>query len=995
MDSANNMDMNNKNAYRIWKIGTWNIKSLTGKEHELIQEFEKEELDILGICETKKKGQGIQEMEGGHLLLYSGVTNEMRAKRGVGCIIRKDHVKNLTKWTFVSDRILKIDMKIGTQEITTIIIIYGPDENERAASKDEFWEKLTDVSENTTGRLIILGDMNSRVGKRTGNVSHDVIGKYGEEHTNNNGRRLIDFCLQNELIITNTFYQHKSIHMYTREMKSRNERSVIDYLLTKRTFRKEVMDVRVQRGAEIGSDHYLVKAKLRIRDRTHETPNQIQHKVSNEVIKAYKLRDPLIAKDYKDTTEGKIANIKVEWRDWSLEKMWQAFREICLTSASETCGKMIINRNRKQTRWWNEEIRNEVRQKKQKWQKYLVSKSRESYHEYKQQRRKVKELIQQAKNRSWEEFGTKMEQDRWGNQKLFYKVLKNARKEKPNIIRQVKGKNNQILTSENEIMERWKEYFYELLNKDTSTSVANQVAEFSTESIIDEEMEDAITNEELTMAIKECKRGKSAGNDKITSEMLKNLGKEGEEMLTNIFNKIWNEGHVPQDWTTGIIMPIHKKGDTRNCSNYRGITLLSIASKLYESVIEKRLRIQIEPQLEEAQSGFRKGRSTQDHIFTIKQIIEKTRTKNTKVFVAFVDLEKAFDRVSLKTVWESLQRRGIQPKIIRTIQRLYTNNKNYVRKDNMQSETFTVNDGLRQGGVLSPILFIIIMDDIIKEAQKSTKKAHIGYNNLKAVNLSECAFADDLLICANRESDLQHNLNVWNSELCKRNLKINVNKTKVMVIGKDTRKINIKINQQQLEQVETYKYLGVKIRSDGSMEDEINERINNATRTYYALNRVLIGKREISRSTKMMVFQTIYKPILTYGSESWVLTERTKSKLQAMELKYLRRVKGVTRMDKLRNDDIRAELGVKSIIHGIESQQLRWFGHLSRMNDDRPVKQIWKAGVEKNRAPGRPRKTWNDSVATILNNRRLTWREASNMAQNKEQWARTVHATDI
>ena len=119
------------------------------------------------------------------------------------------------------------------------------------------------------------------------------------------------------------------------------------------------------------------------------------------------------------------------------------------------------------------------------------------------------------------------------------------------------------------------------------------------------------------------KRGKAAGHDNITAEMLQNMGENGLEMLTELFNKIWEEERIPKDWEVGIVIPLFKKGNISNCSNYRGITLLSVVLEVYERIMEKRVREILDKQLKESQSDFRKGRSCQDHIFTLKQISEK------------------------------------------------------------------------------------------------------------------------------------------------------------------------------------------------------------------------------------------------------------------------------------------------------------------------------------------------------------------------------------
>ena len=145
-------------------------------------------------------------------------------------------------------------------------------------------------------------------------------------------------------------------------------------------------------------------------------------------------------------------------------------------------------------------------------------------------------------------------------------------------------------------------------------------------------------------------------------------------------------------------------------------------------------------------------------------------------------------------------------------------------------------------------------------------------------------------------------------------MKINIKKTKVMVVGNQKKNVNIEINGERIEQVDAFKYLGTTIQNEGDTANEIDERISSATKLFYALARPFIGRREISRKTKMTIYKTIYSPILTYGSDSWVLNDAQKSRLQATEMKYLRRVNNITRRDKIRNEVVREELETESIL---------------------------------------------------------------------------------
>ena len=121
------------------------------------------------------------------------------------------------------------------------------------------------------------------------------------------------------------------------------------------------------------------------------------------------------------------------------------------------------------------------------------------------------------------------------------------------------------------------------------------------------------------------------------------------------------------------------------------------------------------------------------------------------------------------------------------------------------------------------------------------------------------------------------------------------------------------------------------------------------------------------------------------------VSEQQRSKIQASEMKYLRRVKGVTRQDRIRNDDIREELEIQSIGEFIEQRQMSWWGHLQRMKDSIPVKRIWETKMHGKRKKGRPKKSWDSTVNDILQKKGKTWTEAKKLAQNRQEWTKFVY----
>lgn len=966
-------------------MGLWNVQSLRGKEEELVGEFERAEMAIMGVTETKKKGKGCSTLNNGHCLIYGGVDEADRAKAGVAVLIHKNWIQHVKNWKIISERVIRIDVEMEQNEVRTILVAYGPSENDAKDVKEIFWEQIQDEIDTTAENVIIIGDLNGRVGTRK--EKDEQIGPYGESTKNTNGQRIIDFCIMNDMRVCNTFFQHKAIHQYTRVRDSRNEQSIIDLVLVHNKNRNEIRDVRVKRGYEIGSDHFLVEIKIKIKNwKQHGVcKKNDEDSYKQESIKVYKLQLANVRKEYCEKLNEKIA--RINWREeYSIEVLWRTFRESIWETGKEICG-VTNGRKIKATAWWNEDIKMEIGKKKHLWKKYLNNKNNSNYEEYKVQRKRVKEIIKEAKMRQWEEFGERMERDSSGNAKLLYRTLKNLRRGRNEKTKGIRDVNGNLLLTNARIMERWQEHFMEILDGDTrEIEIENEGMELS----VVRDYEEEITLEETRNAIQKLKNGKAAGHDSIKAELIKCLDGEGLLLLLKIINLCWNNGRIPRDWTVATILPIYKKGDRQVCSNYRGISLLPVVSKLYEIILERRLREIIEKTLDDNQCGFRPGRGTTDLIFTIRQLIEKTLQYNSKLLLCFVDLEKAFDTAPRDKIWEVLERRNVGIKLIQAIKSIYTCTRNSVRTHNESSSEFVTRNGVRQGGVLSPLLFVALMDEIARKCKERVKKTRVGVDKLQQVFMSEMIYADDLVIVARTEGDMQLNVNIWNESFKEFGMKVNSAKTELLVIKKEHVNVNISMNNEVIKQVTDFKYLGSKISARGELEPEIESRVASATRLYYALNNSFIRKREVSLKTKIRIFKTIYEPVLLYGGETWVLSARNRSKIQACEMRYLRAVAGVTRCDRIRNELIREQCNVKPTLERLEGMRLRWFGHMVRMKDNRKVKSVWKMGNDGKRNRGRPTKSWNDEIGGILAKKNMKWKQAERMAKDRKEWKRLV-----
>jgi hypothetical protein len=529
----------------------------------------------------------------------------------------------------------------------------------------------------------------------------------------------------------------------------------------------------------------------------------------------------------------------------------------------------------------------------------------------------------------------------------------------------------------------------EKFREDSSGSIGQFMGEE-----VEEQREGAVDEPEkidVEIAIKRIRNGKAGGGDGIAPEMMKYGGKEMIEWLTDLFKQIWREEKVPVEWTKeNILIPIHKKGNTNCCENYRPVCLAPVALKILTRILERKIRELVEDKIEEEQMGFRPGRQTQDGIHIVRNLIEKRLDKGKEVYMAYLDLKSAFDKVPRRFIWEAMKSLNIPNKLIRLTKAVYENVGAMVRLNGQKSESFKMESGVKQGDSLSPLLFIIYLDHVHKKVKKKSRPMCVGYNRLRPEYIQDLIYADDIAVISNSRNNLQHAIEIWEEELTKTGMEINADKSKVLIVskskGKEQSEAHIECRGRRLEVVEEVRYLGVIINKKGKLEAEIHNRATKAANCYHSINRSLIGKKEVPREAKMAIYRTVYEPTLTYGSETW------KARVTAMEMKFLRRIVGKTRRDKIRNSVIREELNEESIIERIEKKQLKWYGHVQRMEETRLTKRVTETKVQGRRARGRPRKSWEEQLRGMMMERGKTEKQVRGMVQDRVVYRRWVEA---
>ena len=282
-----------------------------------------------------------------------------------------------------------------------------------------------------------------------------------------------------------------------------------------------------------------------------------------------------------------------------------------------------------------------------------------------------------------------------------------------------------------------------------------------------------------------------------------------------LFNKIWRQETIPDEWTKGVIFPIFKNGDVTDCGNYRGITLMSIISKIYGRVINNRI-LQSLPEngIVEEQGGFRSKRGCIDQIFALSECVRKTIAQGEKMYIAFIDIKKAYDRVWRNGLWKRLWDSGIKGKLWRVIKKMYEKVENCVLVDGELTEWFENEIGLKQGDVLSPLLYSLFINGFAEEVKRRTGGIQIGEEWLKIL-----LFADDIALISESPEGLQEQLNILYEYSKDWRFEINAKKSQVMICEKGKQKTTEEFyfgkKNNTLTITDHYKYLGVILQKDG------------------------------------------------------------------------------------------------------------------------------------------------------------------------------------
>lgn len=991
--------MDNKNSDRPERR-----TALIGKE------LQRYNVDIAAISETRLPDEGQRtELGSGYTFFWKGKPLEQRRLHGVGFAIKTKLVSQLNIHpTGISERIMSLRLPLEGRNFVTILSVYAPTLDSEDETKESFYHNLRQTLQSVPvdDKLFILGDFNARVGKNH-QLWKDVIGKEGVGNVNSNGYLLLGLCTEMGLLITNTIFRLKNKHK-TSWMHPRSRHwHLIDYVITRNRDRTDVNVTKAVRGADdCWTDHRLIVSRVTLHLKPRPRPTQ--HQPTRKKLNLQLLKDQNNVRTLLQRLEEELDKNPPSLSCANVEEHWNSFKESVTVASRDALGFRAL----KHQDWFDDndaeitDLINKKRQAKKQMDNHPSSQAKRQI--FRDIKASVQTKLRQIQNQWWIDKANEIQTfaDR-RDMRNFYQSLKAVYGPRGNVNAPIKTSDEQtLLKDEQNILQRWTEHFHQLLNR--ASNVNHTIIQRIKQRPHHLDLDVPPSLVEVTCAINCLKNNKSPGNDGIPAEVFKTANSLLAPHLHNIFLNIWEKAEVPSDFKDALIVTIFKKGDKSVCGNYRGISLLSTAGKVLAVILLKRLVPIAEEILPETQHGFRPGRGTIDMIFVARQLLEKSKEHRVPLHLIFFDLEKAFDSICRETLWRILAKFGLPSRFISIVRALHDGMTGQVLYRGTTSPEFSIQTGVKQGCVLAPTLFSLYLaalhqtlpETATSDVNISTRPEGNVFNlgrlraktRCQTIPVNELQYADDNAAPSHDINQLQEMTDSWDLTYEAFGLKVNKKKTQTLhYLPRATAAPRpISINGTNLKQVTSFPYLGSILSSDGTIDEEILNRLRLAHAAYGRLTKRVFTNSNLRASTKLAVYRAVVISTLLYACETWTMYRRHLKALEQFHQQKLRQILNISWEERKTNVEVLEQANMTSIEASIVRHQLRWTGHVTRMNPSRLPKQVFFGQLPTgSRHQGRPIKRYKDYLKANLRSCALDPTQLEELAASRSDWRAT------
>lgn len=793
---------------------------------------------------------------------------------GIGVFVRSEivHLVELVENKCVDSIWVKISKnQLDEEEDIFIGTYYISPQNSKQIPKDYdfFSEVNAEISYfGKKGTILLQGDLNCRIGQDSdyvyGDKSDELLGieNFSNQNTRNSedktsnarGSDLLDLCKLNDLLILNGRTTGDIFGKFTNH--NWNGSSVVDYIIVPNEFYDNVSNFSVSDYVPWISDHCMIKTTIKVSnlDKIEMPKNELSsfHPgfLWNEQTRCKfeeNLNLPYFQEKFEATCTLENVNplkIATEIKSLLMENSKLSLKVKKIPSS---------NQGVESEPWFDHECRekkDELRSLANKLRKKPSSGDLDIRNSLFMAKRNFKRIIATKKRHCRQKAVAELENKKTdGSPKEFWNLF---RKISP------KSKKNTVMPN----MSKFVEHFKKISNSSRPLDIPPVCSDVGP-------LDFTITSEELLKAAEKLKFGKAFGFDLMCNEMIIALVKTHPKIILKLFNTTLFSNEVVPDWVIGMIVPLFKDGSKLDPNNYRGITLMSCLGKLFLSILNGRLTTYaLDNQLlTKSALGFVAGNRCSDAHVIIHNLVNKVCHQDRNyIYSCFVDFKKAFDSVPRDLLLKKLLATGVSGKFFNIIRYIYTMDKACVKLGNSYSEFFELSLGVRQGCILSPLLFNIFISDLAKKFETMENGFSVG-----EVKINSLFWADDLVLFAKSKEDLDNLLKTL-EVYCKENeIAINTKKTKCMIFNKGGRLMRraFYLDGVLLENVRSYKYLGFLITPSGEIHTGLKDLRDRAMKAYMKIKHDMGVSFNQNIPTTLSLIDALVKPILLYCADFW------------------------------------------------------------------------------------------------------------------------------